>query len=64
MSKTCEKTENKMNMDYFCKGLARAKEMMAKRLFDVDLEIKYTYRKKTEEEMRAEKEKKLKKEVI
>ncbi|MCE4883754.1 hypothetical protein LW316_09470 [Clostridioides difficile] len=59
------KNENKMNMDYFCKGLARAKEMMAKRLFDVDLEIKCTYRKKTEEEIKVEKEmKKLKKEVI
>lgn len=34
MSKPYEKieTENKMNMDLFCKGYARAKEMMAKRL--------------------------------
>lgn len=66
MPKVCERieTENKMNMDYFCKGLARVKEMMIKRLFDVDLEIKCTYRKKTEEEMKAEKEKKLEKEVI
>ncbi|MGX8126482.1 hypothetical protein ACWTV9_09495 [Clostridioides difficile] len=67
MSKSYEKVEfkGKMNMDYFCKGLARAKEMMAKRLFDVDLEIKYTYRKKTEEEIKIEEEmKKLEKEVI
>ncbi|ENY8537702.1 hypothetical protein MO316_13170 [Clostridioides difficile] len=66
MSKPYEKVEFKgeMNMDYFCKGLARVKEMMIKRLFDVDLEIKCTYRKKTEEEMKAEKEKKLEKEVI
>ncbi|EMJ5758546.1 hypothetical protein QCG29_000066 [Clostridioides difficile] len=67
MSKSYEKieAENKMNMDLFCKGYARAKEMMIKRLFDVDLEIKYTYRKKTEEEMKTEKEiEKLEKEVI
>ncbi|HBH3652721.1 hypothetical protein NYF05_07195 [Clostridioides difficile] len=67
MSKPYEKVEfkGKMNMDYFFKGLARAKEMMAKRLFDADLEIEYTYRNKTEEEMRIEKEiKKLEKEVI
>ena len=43
MSKPYEKVEFKgeMNMDYFCKGLARAKEMMIKRLFDVDLNKVY-----------------------
>ncbi|MCC0637049.1 hypothetical protein [Clostridioides sp. ES-S-0001-02] len=51
--------ENKMNMDLFCAGYARAKEMMAKRLFNQEIEYRITHREMTEEEI-----KKLEKEVI
>ncbi|CZR95534.1 MULTISPECIES: hypothetical protein [Clostridioides] len=57
--------ENKMNMDLFCEGYARAKEMMAERLFNQEIECKITHREKTEEELKADEElKKSEKEVI
>ncbi|MDI3074616.1 hypothetical protein QJL41_08735 [Clostridioides difficile] len=51
--------ENKMNMNLFCEGYARAKEMMAERLFNQEIEYRITHREMTEEEI-----KKLEKEVI
>ncbi|EQF29010.1 MULTISPECIES: hypothetical protein [Clostridioides] len=60
MAKACKVTfENKMDMGLFCKGYARAKEMMIERLFNQEIEYKITHREKTKEEME-----KLEKEVI
>lgn len=60
MAKTYRATfENKMNMDLFCEGYARVKEMMAERLFNQEIEYKITHGEMTEKEL-----KKVEKEVI